>query len=145
LKKEVLLKYVSWIIKIWSSYYKNYKIRVSDNWLLSLLTIQVPALSGCKCFCSTSCKFDQQLKLKLSHYTPRRCLGEMRYSSYSFLTSALDGGELSASRPGRSLAPGKGPPVAIVQEIGWAPEPVWTQRLEEKSFRLYRDRNSIAR
>jgi hypothetical protein len=29
--------------------------------------------------------------------------------------------------------PGKGPPVPIVQEPGWAPEPVWTQRLEEKN------------
>jgi hypothetical protein len=29
---------------------------------------------------------------------------------------------------------GKKPPVPIVQEAGWAPEPVWTQRLEEKSF-----------
>jgi hypothetical protein len=28
---------------------------------------------------------------------------------------------------------GKDPPVPIVQEAGWAPEPVWTQRLEEKS------------
>jgi hypothetical protein len=36
-------------------------------------------------------------KLKLSHYTPRRRLGERRYSSYSFSTSALDGGEWSAS------------------------------------------------
>jgi hypothetical protein len=38
---------------------------------------------------------------------------------------------------GQRLAPaalyprGKGPPVPIVQEAGWAPEPVWTQRLEE--------------
>jgi len=32
------------------------------------------------------------------------------------------------------FAPGKGPTVPIVQEAGWAPEPVWTQRLEEKSF-----------
>jgi hypothetical protein len=62
--------------------------------------------------------------------------GERRYSSYSFSTSALDGGQWSASRPGRALAPGKGPPVAIVQEAGWAPEPVWSQGLEEKSFRL---------
>jgi hypothetical protein len=31
------------------------------------------------------------LKLKQSHYTPRRRLGERRYSSYSFSTSALDG------------------------------------------------------
>jgi hypothetical protein len=62
--------------------------------------------------------------------------GERRYSSYSFLTSALDGGEWSASRLGRALPPGKGPPVPIVQEAGWAPEPVWTQRFEEKSLPL---------
>jgi hypothetical protein len=35
---------------------------------------------------------------------------------------------------------GKGPPVPIVQETGWAPEPVWTQRLEEKSFASAGDR-----
>jgi hypothetical protein len=34
------------------------------------------------------------------------------------------------------LDPGKGPTIPIVQEAGWAPEPVWTQRLEEKSFHL---------
>jgi hypothetical protein len=68
-----------------------------------------------------------------------------RYSSCSLSTSALDGGEWSASRPGPALAPGKGPPVPIVQEAGWAPEPVWTQRLEEKSFALAGDRTSIAR
>jgi hypothetical protein len=45
------------------------------------------------------------------------------YSSYSFSTSTLDGGEWSATRPGRALPPGKGPPVPIVQEAGWAPEP----------------------
>jgi hypothetical protein len=56
--------------------------------------------------------------------------GRGRYSSYSFTTSTLDGGEWSASRPGRAL-----PPVPIVQEAGWAPEPVWTQ-IEEKSFAL---------
>jgi hypothetical protein len=50
------------------------------------------------------------------------------YSSYSFLISALDGGEWSASRPGRALPPVKGPPVPIVQEAEWTPEPVWTQR-----------------
>jgi hypothetical protein len=35
--------------------------------------------------------------------------GERRYSSYSFLTSALDGGEWSAPRPGRALPHGKDP------------------------------------
>jgi hypothetical protein len=34
--------------------------------------------------------------------------GERRYSSYSFTTSALDGGEWSVSRPGRDLPSGKG-------------------------------------
>jgi hypothetical protein len=71
--------------------------------------------------------------------------GERMYSSYSFTTSALDGGEWSASRPGRALPPGKGPPVPIVQEAGWAPEPVWTHRLEEKSFAPAGDRTPIAR
>jgi hypothetical protein len=40
-------------------------------------------------------------------------VGERRHSSYSFSTSALDGGEWSASGPGRALTPGKGPPVPI--------------------------------
>jgi hypothetical protein len=43
-------------------------------------------------------------------------------------------GEWSASHLGRALPPGKGPPVPIVQEAGSASKPVWTQRLEEKSF-----------
>jgi hypothetical protein len=47
-----------------------------------------------------------------------RAWGERRYSSHSFLTSALDGGEWLASRPGRALPPGKGHPVHIVQEPG---------------------------
>jgi hypothetical protein len=64
--------------------------------------------------------------------------GERGYSSYSFLTSELDGGEWSASCPSNALALGKGHPVPIVWEAGLALEPVWTHRLEEKSFRLCR-------
>jgi hypothetical protein len=41
-------------------------------------------------------------------------------------TSALDGGEWSASRPSCALPSGKGPPVPIGYEAGWAPELVWT-------------------
>jgi hypothetical protein len=71
-------------------------------------------------------------------------LGDRRYSSYSFLTSALEWGQWSASRPGRAL-----PPVPTVQEAGWAPEPVWTQGLEEKSSASVGDRTpavqSVAR
>jgi hypothetical protein len=64
------------------------------------------------------------VKVKQSRYAPWRRFGGEEYSSYLFTTSALDGGKWSASRPGRPL-----PPVPIVQEAGWAPEPVWTQRL----------------
>jgi hypothetical protein len=37
-------------------------------------------------------------------------LGDRRYSSCSFLTSAVEGGEWSASRPGRALPPGERAP-----------------------------------
>jgi hypothetical protein len=60
------------------------------------------------------------------------------YSSYLFTTSALDGGDWSASLPVRALHSGKGPPppVSFGQEAGWAPEPVWTQRIEENLLLL---------
>jgi hypothetical protein len=32
----------------------------------------------------------------------------------------------------------------IVQEAGWAPEPFWAQRIEEKSFASAGDRTPIA-
>jgi hypothetical protein len=41
------------------------------------------------------------------------------------LTSALDGGKLSGSRPGR-FTPGEGAPIPTGYEAGWAPEPIWT-------------------
>ena len=41
------------------------------------------------------------------------------------MTMALEGGEGSASLPGRSFRQGKYP-VPIVQEAGWATGPVWT-------------------
>jgi hypothetical protein len=37
---------------------------------------------------------------------------------------ALEGGELSTARPGRTLLPRKDL-VPFVQEVGWAPGPVW--------------------
>jgi hypothetical protein len=69
----------------------------------------------------------------------------MMYSSYSFTTSGLDGAGWSESRSGRALPPGKGPPLPIVQEAGWAPEPVWTQGLETESLASARDQTSIHR
>jgi hypothetical protein len=53
--------------------------------------------------------------------------GERRCSFYSFTTSALDGGEWSASRPGKGL------PVSIGHE---APETVWIYRPEKSSLSL---------
>jgi hypothetical protein len=44
---------------------------------------------------------------------------------------------------GQHDAPGKGPPVPIVQEAGWAPEPVRMQRLEDKSSTSVRDRTPV--
>jgi hypothetical protein len=61
----------------------------------------------------------------------------------SHLNSALDGGEWSASRPSRVLPPGKGPPLPTVQKARWAPEPVWTQGLEEKSSAFDGDRTPV--
>jgi hypothetical protein len=59
-------------------------------------------------------------KVKLSFYRRAGDKGERMYSTYSFLTSALDVGELSASCPGLALPPGKGPPIPIGCEAGWA-------------------------
>ena len=47
----------------------------------------------------------------------------LRYSSTVSLTSALDGGEESAPRPGRFVL--EKYPVHILQEAGWAVVPVW--------------------
>jgi hypothetical protein len=55
--------------------------------------------------------------------------GGEEYSSYSFLTDTR-WCEWSASRPSRTLPPGK----PTVQEAEWASKSVWTQRLEQKSF-----------
>ena len=41
------------------------------------------------------------------------------------MTAALEGGEWSAARPGRTLPPGKDR-VPILHEARWAPGPVWT-------------------
>jgi hypothetical protein len=82
--------------------------------------------------------------VKVSRYKPwRRLRGERRYSSYSFLTSALDGGEWSASRPGRALPPGNRPPVPIGQEARWAPELAWKQRLEVQPSASVGDRTPV--
>jgi hypothetical protein len=59
---------------------------------------------------------------------------ELMYSSYSYLTSATRWRWVVSVTPRPRFTPGKGPPVPIGWEAGWASEPVWTQRLEEKSL-----------
>jgi hypothetical protein len=57
--------------------------------------------------------------IKQYHNTPMEAQGgERMYSSHSFMTSALDEGEWSASRPGRALCPGKGPPYPLNRRLG---------------------------
>jgi hypothetical protein len=64
--------------------------------------------------------------------------GERRYSS--FTTSALDGVTGQRHAPA-ALCPGKGTPVHTGQEVGWAPEPVWTQEVRGKILCLCRGLN----
>jgi hypothetical protein len=58
-------------------------------------------------------------KVKWFRYTSWMAhLGERRYSSYSFLTSALEGGKWSASRPGSALPPEKEPRYPLYRRLG---------------------------
>jgi hypothetical protein len=80
----------------------------------------------CPCYkVSEKCKSKH---VKRSRYAPyKRIWVTGGIAPTLSLTSALEGGEWSASRPGRALPSDKEPPVPTVQEAGWAPEPVWTQ------------------
>jgi hypothetical protein len=84
------------------------------------------------------------VKLKMSRYTTRRLGGEEVYLLL-ILDLRTRWGWLLSVTPQLRFTPRKGPPVPIVQEAGWAPEPVWTQRIEEKSFVSAEDGKSIAR
>jgi hypothetical protein len=53
-------------------------------------------------------------------YRPRGALERVDIKLCFVLTSTLEGGEGSASRPGQD-------PVPIVQKSGWTPVPVWTR------------------
>jgi hypothetical protein len=70
----------------------------------------------------------QQISLATRH---GGAWGERRHSS-SFLTSALDGVNGQRHAPA-ALCPEIGSPVSIIEKAGWASEPVWTKRLEEKT------------
>jgi hypothetical protein len=56
------------------------------------------------------CKEEEELREgKLSRYRCEGAEGKKTYSSYTFLTSAMDGVECSGLRPGHALPPGKDP------------------------------------
>jgi hypothetical protein len=65
--------------------------------------------------------------------------GERVYSSYLFLTSALDGGMWSESRLGRALPPGKDSRYPLDRRLG-EPQSLADQRLEEKYLASAGDR-----
>jgi hypothetical protein len=85
----------------------------------------------------------QKIKVKLSRYRHAGTKWKRSYSSYSLLTSALDGREWSVSRPGRVLPRRMDSPVPIVQDAARASVLVWTGRLEEKTFASAGDQTSI--
>jgi hypothetical protein len=79
----------------------------------------------------------------LFYYTPYRRLVREDVYIVLILTLSLDG--VSGQRHARlRFSPGKGPPVPSGSEAGWAPEPVWTQRLRENTFPFAGDRTAIA-
>jgi hypothetical protein len=65
------------------------------------------------------CSAVKELQIKSSPATRHGgAWAERRYSSYSFLTSALDGGEWSGSRPGLALPRGKDPRYPLDRRLG---------------------------
>jgi hypothetical protein len=73
-----------------------------------------------------------KLSLRLTNYIAMKTYVGVEVQLHSFLTSALDGSEWSASQPGR-FPPGKSPTLPIGYGTGWAIEPVWT-RWQRKKF-----------
>jgi hypothetical protein len=65
-----------------------------------------------------STHLENTIKAKAGPLHAMEAQGERMYSSYSFTTSALDGGEWSASRLGRALPPGKDPRYPLYRRLG---------------------------
>jgi hypothetical protein len=96
----------SMVAPSYNAYEKSHSVADSDHSVLWHALYRV----------CVACRVDDwqvyiKVKVKLSSY--RHADAKGRGTSSSFLASALDGGEWSASRLGRALAPGKGPPVPI--------------------------------
>jgi hypothetical protein len=100
-------------------------------------------MTSCHCNVIVSCDV-----IVINCHVPNACrvvdLGQILYQvkvkvtlvqALRLCTGRTEGGEGSASRPGRSLSPGKDL-VPIVQEAGWASGPVWTGA---ENLALHRD------
>jgi hypothetical protein len=93
------------------SYYRT-RLHNGLVWLVMVSVSPPSVILACTCGRVCICNSNPhtvELQVKLSLYTSCRRQGERKYSSYTLLTSALDGGEWLASRPGRALPPGKDP------------------------------------
>jgi hypothetical protein len=88
---------------LWSEMKSVYGPKMfNDHYLWEISLWNIMAAAGCL----------QNLTgmlIKHSHDTAMEAQGERMYSSYSFMTAALDGCEWSARRPGRALPPAKDP------------------------------------
>jgi hypothetical protein len=86
----------------------------------------------------------KKVKLSLCLITEALCHKDVSASgdiAPQFFTSEIYEVEWSASQPGRFFA-GKEPPVRVMEETGWAQEPVWTLCIREKSLALTRNRTT---
>jgi hypothetical protein len=103
-----LLKEVLYNFQTYSHWYKVFCVRLNVFmmviiWILVLwVMITIHSIAG----------------KAVPQHTYGGVWGERMYSSYSFMTSALDGGEWSASLPSHTLPSGKGPQYPLYRRLG---------------------------
>jgi hypothetical protein len=105
-----------WVCETFSTWGKNW-IGVFEN--RRLRRIFVRRRQGMK---GNWRKLCNEVKGKAVPQHTMEAQGERRYSFYSFMTSALNGGEWLVSCPSRTLPLGNGPSVPTGQEAGWTPD-----------------------
>jgi hypothetical protein len=92
-----------------------HSLNATDTTTTLLKKLFVFSLNVSKNICSISKKAKKKQSSPATR--PDGAWGERRYSSYSFLTSALDGDEWSASFPGRALPRGKDPRYPLYRRL----------------------------
>jgi hypothetical protein len=94
---------VSTYVSIWHHNPKEHHCHLAGFYAIYMITVFLTSIL------SFNLQFLRKAKVKLSCYCHVGDEAESSCSSYSFLTSALDGGECSASRPSHTLTLGKDP------------------------------------